>query len=335
MTLPRGHSTPLIHARRFHICLLTGAKESIAIIAIFRDEHSLPKTLMARIAIVGVGAIGGVLAGQLQTAHAHVLTLCTRRPLHSFVVESPQGRVTVLAANATDPTQNTPADWILTATKTYDSASAAQWFPALTGPQTKLAVIQNGVEHRQNFAGLFPSDRVLPVVIDVPAERRPDGSVLQRADAVLRVENTALGQAFGDLFVNTPARIELTDDFLSAAWHKLCINSAGVLSALTLKPAGILRDEAMGQLALGIISECIAVGRAEGASFDDGSAKRILAGCRAGAPESINSLHADRIAGRPMEIDARNGVIVQRGLKHGIPTPLNAMAVTLLKGMTA
>jgi len=286
---------------------------------------------MSRIAIVGVGAIGGVLAGLLETAGAHELTLCTRRPLPALTVETPDGVVHVHARNASDPQQVEQVDWIFAATKTYDARGAATWFPALTGPETKLAVIQNGVEHRENFAGLFPPDRILPVVIDVPAERRPDRSVLQRSVAQLRVEDTVLGADLAALFAGTKARVELTKDFLSAAWRKLCINSAGVISALTLKPAGVLRDEALGQVALGIIAECVAVSRAEGADLDDGTGERILAGYRAGSPDSINSLLADRMAGRPMEIDARNGVIVRLGERHGIPTPLNRMAVALLK----
>jgi 2-dehydropantoate 2-reductase len=42
---------------------------------------------------------------------------------------------------------------------------------------------------------------------------------------------------------------------------------------------------------------------------------------------------ADRMAGRTMEIDARNGVIVRKGEKHGIPTPLNRMVVALLQAV--
>jgi 2-dehydropantoate 2-reductase len=290
---------------------------------------------MSKIAIVGVGAIGGVLAGLLETAAAHEITLCTRRPLRALSVESPEGLVQVHAHNATAPDQCKPVDWIFVATKTYDAAASALWFPALTGPETRLAVIQNGVEHRENLAGLFPEERILPVVIDVPAERRPDCSVLQRSTASIRIENTPLGESFGQLFANTKARVELADDFLTAAWQKLCINSAGVISALTLKPAGILRDEALGQVALGIIAECVAVGLAEGAALDVATGDRILANYRAGSPDSVNSLLADRIAGRPMEIDARNGVIVRRGERHGIATPLNRMAVALLKGMVS
>jgi len=45
---------------------------------------------------------------------------------------------------------------------------------------------------------------------------------------------------------------------------------------------------------------------------------------------SAGSLHVDRLAGNPMEVDARNGVIVRLGLKHGIPTPMNKVLVTLL-----
>jgi 2-dehydropantoate 2-reductase len=50
-----------------------------------------------------------------------------------------------------------------------------------------------------------------------------------------------------------------------------------------------------------------------------------------GAGDRNNSMLADRLAGRPMEIEARNGVIVRLGEKHGIPTPLNRMAVALLR----
>ena len=84
----------------------------------------------------------------------------------------------------------------------------------------------------------------------------------------------------------------------------------------------------------GLIRECIAVGRAEGADLPDGLADDVVAGYRAGPADSVNSMLADRLAGRPMEIDARNGVIVRLGTRHGIATPLNAMAATLLRAVS-
>lgn len=282
---------------------------------------------MASIAIVGVGAIGGVLAGVLTRA-GHQLTLCTRRPLPALAVETPEGRVVVQARNLTDPAHATPVDWVLVATKTYDAPGAKLWLRHLVGSATRVAVIQNGVEHRENFA---PDFDILPIVIDTPAERRSDSEILQRGPVTLRVEDTPTGNAFATLFAGTPAIVEVTPDFLSAAWRKLCLNSAGVLCALTRKPAGILHDELLGQVALDLIAECVAAGRAAGARLEDGLPGQILAGYRKGSPDSVNSLLADVLAGRPTEIEARNGIIVRIGEQHGIPVPANRMAVALLR----
>jgi 2-dehydropantoate 2-reductase len=104
---------------------------------------------------------------------------------------------------------------------------------------------------------------------------------------------------------------------------------------LVLQPAGIVREEAMGDVALQIIRECAAVARAEGANLEENVAEVVLAAQRAAPADSINSMLADRQAGRPVEIDARNGVIVRLGRKHRIATPVNSMAVALMEAMVS
>ncbi len=286
---------------------------------------------MAQVAILGVGAIGGAIAGLLEMAGGHEIMLCTRRPLEQLTVTMPSGLVRVRARNVTAPENAEPVEWVIVATKAYDAESASRWFPAVcAGGGATVAVLQNGVEHRERFAPYMEQERILPVVIDCPAERRADGQVHVRGAASMRVEDTALSRAFAALFAGSPVKIERVADFITAAWWKLCLNSVGALNALTLKPAGLLRDEAMGRLAVAMVTECVAVGRAEGAQLSDSLGDEVLAHYRAQPPDAVNSLLADRLAGRRMEIDARNGVIVRRGEKHGIPTPLNRMAVTLL-----
>ena len=285
---------------------------------------------MARIAIVGVGAIGGALAGLLHTAGQHEITLCTRRPIEVLPVHTPDGDVLVKARNVTNPAQAEAVDWVIVATKTYDAAGAAAWFPALCASGAKVAVTQNGVEHRERFAPWLSADRLLPVVIDCPTERRPDGSVNVRGATLMKVQDLPPGREFVALFAGTTAKLVLVDDFTTAAWWKLCINSVGALNAIALKPAGILRDEAMGRVALQMVAECVAVGRAEGATLDDNLPQQVIDMYRAQPADSVNSLLADCLAGRQMEIDARNGAIVRKGEKHGIATPLNHMAVALL-----
>jgi 2-dehydropantoate 2-reductase len=136
-----------------------------------------------------------------------------------------------------------------------------------------------------------------------------------------------------ELFAGAEVDAAAVDDWTTVAWKKLCHNAVGALPALLLKPAGVLREEAIGEVALQMLRECIAVGRAEGAELPDSLAEEVLIACRRSNPDSINSLHADRLAGRPMETSARNGAILRKGRAHGIATPANAMAVALLEEM--
>jgi 2-dehydropantoate 2-reductase len=76
---------------------------------------------MARVAVVGVGAIGGVVAALLQATGRHEITLCTRRPMDGLTVHTPDGAVPVRATNVTGPAHAKTADWVLVATKTYDA----------------------------------------------------------------------------------------------------------------------------------------------------------------------------------------------------------------------
>ena len=290
---------------------------------------------MQTIAIVGPGAVGGVLAGWLTKAGRTQLTLCARRPLPPLTVETSAGPVVVDAPVLTDPSQAAAVDWVLVTTKTYDAAGAAAWFPSLVGPRTRVAILQNGVEHRERFAPYVDPARLLPVMIDAPAERPAPDRVVQRGPARMAVPAGDDGRAFADLFAGTDLAVTLTDDFRTAIWQKLCLNAAGVLSALLLKPAGILRQDEIAEVARDLVRECVAVARAEGALLDDGAVEDTIAACRRAAPDSVNSLQADRAAGRPMEIDARNGAIVRIGARHGIPTPCNRMAATLLTALAA
>jgi 2-dehydropantoate 2-reductase len=297
---------------------------------------SLKGAAMARVAVVGVGAIGAALAGFLETAGGHTITLCTRRPLNALTVKMPEGMVRVHARNLTDSTHAEPVDWVLVATKVYDSESTAHWFPALCAEGARVAIVQNGVEHREHFQTYVSAGRLLPVVIDCPVERTEDGDVRVRGAARMLVEEGQLGQDFADLFAGTKvassrANVELTGDFITAMWWKLCVNSVGALSALALKPCSVLWGEAMSRVLVKMADESAAVARAEGARLSDSLGEEVLAHYKKYPADSVNSLLADRLAGRRMEWDARNAVIVRKGEKHGIATPLNRMAAALLE----
>ena len=287
---------------------------------------------MPTIALIGPGAIGGIIAASL-VSRGFAVTLCARRAVGELSVELLSGPVKLAPTVLTDPAQGRPVDWVLVATKAYDAAGAAAWFPGLVGPQTRVAILQNGVEHRERFASWLAAPKITPVMVDIPAERPSPGRIVQRGAGKMIVPAGPEGAAFVALFAGTALSVTETPDFKTAVWRKLCLNSIGAINALLLKPAGVFRDEAVGRLALAMARETLLVGRAEGAVLEDSLPETILAASRQAPPDAVNSLHADRAAGRPMEIDARNGAVVRFGRKHGIPTPLNEMAVTLLTNL--
>ena len=47
-------------------------------------------------------------------------------------------------------------------------------------------------------------------------------------------------------------------------------------------------------------------------------------------PDIGSSILFDRLAGRELEWDARNGVVRRLGRRHGIPTPVSDVLVPLL-----
>jgi 2-dehydropantoate 2-reductase len=84
------------------------------------------------------------------------------------------------------------------------------------------------------------------------------------------------------------------------------------------------------ELALAYLRECLAVARADGAMLGDEVPHEIVDGLRSGPADLGTSILADREAGRPLEWDTRNGVVLRRGRAHGIPTPISDLLVPLL-----
>ena len=76
--------------------------------------------------------------------------------------------------------------------------------------------------------------------------------------------------------------------------------------------------------------ETLAVARAEGVELGDEVADELLAWMDELPADAGTSILADREAGRPLEWDARNGVVARLGARHGVATPVSDVIVPLL-----
>jgi 2-dehydropantoate 2-reductase len=281
---------------------------------------------VTRVAVVGPGAIGSTVAAVVHRAGAD-LVLCGRTPLDRLVVERGGETVVVPGPVLTDPGDVPwPADVVLLAVKAHQTEAAAPFLAALCGPGTIVVVLQNGVEHRA-VAGPFAGDAtVVPAIVWIATETLEPGHVRVVDDARIVLPDEPAARAVLPLLDGA----EVTGDFVTEAWRKLTVNAVAGLMVLTGRRSAIFRRDDVGVVARALALETLAVARAEGADLPDAVADELLDWFAGLPPDAGTSILADRLADRPLEWDARNGVIARLGAHHGVPTPVSDVIVPLL-----
>jgi 2-dehydropantoate 2-reductase len=288
------------------------------------------------VAIVGPGAIGATVAACLHAAGTP-LVLCGRTARERLVVVADEGwEVTVPGPVQTDPRAVAgPVGVVFLAVKATQVEASAAWLERLCGPQTIVGVLQNGVQHGELVGPLAGAATVVPCIVWCPAEPGADGIVRLRGTPRLTVQDDAGGRAVADVLASSRCEVELSGDFLSVAWRKLCANALAGLMVLAGRRAGMFRRDDVATLALAYLDEIAAVGRAEGADLSPSLGREILGRLQA-APEDLgSSILFDHDAGVPTEWRIRNEVIALRGRAHGVATPISDVLVPLLAAASA
>jgi 2-dehydropantoate 2-reductase len=288
------------------------------------------------VAVIGLGGVGGGAAGSLAAAGRHDVTACVRQPIARFTLERAEGAVEAPLHVLTDPAQAKPVDWVLVCTKTHQTAAAGPWLARLCTPATRVAVLQNGIDHVARVGPLARGAAIVPVLVYYNGERfAPDRVRIRHAgphDAV--VADDEPGRAFVDLFDGTPLRIIRSGDFATLAWRKLLINAvANPITALTLQRQAVLRRPDVQELCRAILDEAVAAARAEGVKLAEDEAARTIATLENFSGELGTSMYFDRLAGRRLEAEALTGAIVAAGDRHGMAVPLNRALLALLRAI--
>jgi 2-dehydropantoate 2-reductase len=288
------------------------------------------------VAVIGLGGVGGGAAGSLAAAGRHDVTACVRQPIARFTLERAEGAVEAPLHVLTDPAQAKPVDWVLVCTKTHQTAAAGPWLARLCTPATRVAVLQNGIDHVARVGPLARGAAIVPVLVYYNGERfAPDRVRIRHAgphDAV--VADDEPGRAFVDLFDGTPLRIIRSGDFATLAWRKLLINAvANPITALTLQRQAVLRRPDVQELCRAILDEAVAAARVEGVKLAEDEAARTIAKLENFSGELGTSMYFDRLAGRRLEAEALTGAIVAAGDRHGMAVPLNRALLALLRAI--
>ena len=287
-----------------------------------------------RIAVVGAGAIGGLLAAFAREA-GHEVVLCVRTPLHELTVRSGGQVLRPDLEFATDPAGQPPADWVLLTTKAQDTDGARDWLDALCGPGTTVAVVQNGVEHEERVGPLLPpGTRLLPTLAYIAAERTAPGHLVHHHAHQLLVPEGESADRFAELLAPSRLSVEPVADFRTAAWRKLLANVvANPVTALLQQRMHVFHDPEMYAATRDILRETAAVARAEGARIGADDVEEVLRLYTSVPPDGGSSMLYDRLAGRPLEHEHITGAVVRAAERHGVEAPLNRLLLTLLRAV--
>ena len=187
-----------------------------------------------------------------------------RRPIERLTLDRPDGTVE-LPLHVPSPIRRRPSlpTGCCSAPRRIKPQSAAPWLERLCTPQTRVAVLQNGIDHVARVAPLANGATVLPVIVYYNGERlAPDRVRMRRAaERIWWCADDAAGRAFAATVRGHRLRVFRSDDFVTLVWRKLLINAvANPITALTLQRQAVLRRPDIQELCHAVLDEAVAVG---------------------------------------------------------------------------
>ncbi|TMD00569.1 MAG: 2-dehydropantoate 2-reductase [Chloroflexi bacterium] len=304
-----------------------------------------------RIAVLGAGAIGGFLGARLARAGVDVVLIARGPHLHAMkdsgirVIES-DGDWTVPVEATDDFAGMRDADAVFVTLKAHSLPPVAGRLAQNLGAGTPVVSAQNGIpwwyfqRHGGELEGihletvdpggevarLIDPSRVIGCVV-YPATSLVSPGVVRHVEG----ERFSLGELDGQ---ESARSVDLSRTLASAGlkapvqpriraelWLKLLGNAVfNPLSALTRAPLGeIARSPLVAQVVRAAMEEVDAVARGVGIEISVSIDQRIKGAARVG--DHKTSMLQDLEAGRPMEIDALTGSVVELGDRLGVPVP--------------
>lgn len=299
---------------------------------------------MAKVAIVGCGAMGSVYAGLMQDAghEVHGVTLWTDHVeavnANGLRVYGDSGDRTVRLASMSTTTDGIgECDVVIIATKAFDVDAAAESAAPLIGADTVVQTIQNGLGSPETAARRIDPDKIAVGVVGgfgasvpKPGEVHHNGREITRFGAYAGLPEANLNRS-AEVWRSAGFKVALFDDIRQMVWEKLIVNVAfsgcSFLTGLNIRQ--IITTPEAWTVASSCAQEAIDVATKAGISLNVGDPIEHIRNLGLRIGDAKPSMRLDAELRRQAEIDAINGSIVQEGAKAGVPTPVNALVVNL------
>ena len=290
-----------------------------------------------RVAVVGVGGVGGYFGGRLAQAGVDLTFIARGAHLHALRegglrVESIKGDFTLQPVQASaDPTEVGPVDMVLVGVKGWQVADAAAAMAPLLGPETGVVPLLNGVEAPAQLAALLGEQHVLgglcriSAFIAGPGHIRHSGIEPYVAFGELNNRPSQRAEALRDAFVVAGVSATIPADIRLAMWEKfLLIACWSGVGAVTRVPVGVWRSlPATRSMADQAMREVLAVAQAHGVALSEENVRRSWGFFDSAQPGVMASMQRDIAEGRPSELESQNGALVRLAEAVGVDVPLH------------
>ncbi|OIQ94333.1 putative 2-dehydropantoate 2-reductase [mine drainage metagenome] len=323
-----------------------------------------------KICIVGAGAIGGMLGARFVQA-GHDVTLILRGANLAAVqqnglklIEEDGTELIVKPAKATSAMAEAGVqDVVILTLKAHQVAAIAAELPALMHAETRVVTMQNGIPwwyfHKlpgelgkryqgTNVQAVDPGgvvakyidvDRVIGSVVYPASEVISPGVIkviegnrfsLGELDGSDTPSIRAISEAFKGAGFKSPISNDIRSEIWLKLWGNLSFNPISALTHATLEDICVF--PATRELAANMMREAQAIGEKLGVQFKVSLEKRINGAQAVGQHKT--SMLQDVELGRPLELDALVGSVMELGRITGTPTP-NIDAVYALVSLLA
>jgi 2-dehydropantoate 2-reductase len=298
-----------------------------------------------RVAVLGAGGIGAPLGASLALAGENV-TFIARGPhlaamrANGLKIEGDRGESLIRPVRATDDLATIgPVDLVLFCVKLWDVESAGEQLRPLTGPDTAIIPLQNGVDASERLIPIVGAAHVLGGVavvtgsIIAPGVIRQSGQHHRIVFGELDGRITRRCEAIRDACEAAGINAELSGDIQRARWEKfIVLVAASGVCAVGRLPIGPLRDDPdIVPLFDEAMKEVVAVGAACGVQFPQNVLDPWRALLRGVPADWIPSMAVDIRSGRRLELPWLGGKLVELAVTHGVPVPVNRTISAVLK----
>ncbi|UCC31139.1 MAG: 2-dehydropantoate 2-reductase [Phycisphaerales bacterium] len=290
-----------------------------------------------RVAVFGVGAVGGYFGGRLARRGNAVIFIARGETLRALRrdglrVDSPNGDIHLPEVEATDAIEKVGAvDAVLVTVKAWQVPEAAEAIRPLVTPRTAILPLQNGVEAADQLAEVHGRQQVLAGTCGIVAMKVAPGHVkhvgVDPFIALGHLDNHSSEQATALLETLLQAGIgaHIPDDIHTSIWKKfLFIAPVSGVGAVARAPLGVVRSvPETRELIVEAMREVSALAAAKEITLPADAVEKATAFLDDVAAEATSSMQRDIMEGRPSELESINGAVVRIGQAVNVPTPVN------------